>query len=94
MTIHRFRLAAVSWLMALLLTYALPTVAQTADSTNTKQIEEEVFVIGKRRAYQGNFDDLENPSAVQIIDSELLRDVGALNLNDALDLSASVAPSK
>ncbi|MEL6366438.1 MAG: TonB-dependent receptor plug domain-containing protein [Pseudomonadota bacterium] len=52
---------------------------------------EEVFVVGDRRAYQGNFDDLENPSAVQTIDVELLKDVGALNLNDALDLSASVA---
>ncbi len=52
---------------------------------------EEVFVIGERRAYQGNFDNLENPAANQSIDLELLRSVGALNLNDALDLSASVA---
>ncbi|MEE4277041.1 MAG: TonB-dependent receptor plug domain-containing protein, partial [Halieaceae bacterium] len=52
---------------------------------------EEVFVLGERRAYQGNFDYLENPTAVQKIDLELLRDTGALNLNDALDLSASVA---
>jgi len=52
---------------------------------------EEIFVLGERRAYQGNFDDLENPTAIQSIDLELLRDVGALNLNDALDLSASVA---
>ncbi len=52
---------------------------------------ESIFVLGQRRAYQGNFDELENPTAVQLIDGELLREVGALNLNDALDLSASVA---
>ena len=52
---------------------------------------ESIFVLSKRRAYQGNFSDLENPTAVQLIDGELLREVGALNLNDALDLSASVA---
>ncbi len=50
-----------------------------------------IFVQGKRRAYQGNFDDLENPSSVQALELELLREVGALSLNDALDLSASVA---
>lgn len=52
---------------------------------------ESIFVSGKRRAYQGNFSELENPTAVLLIDGELLRDVGALNLNDALDLSASVS---
>ena len=50
-----------------------------------------IFVSGKRRAYQGNFDELENPTSVQLIDEELLQEVGALNLNEALDLSASVA---
>lgn len=59
--------------------------------SGAREVLEEVFVIGKRRAYQGNFAALENPSAVQLIDGELLREVGALNLNDALDLSASVA---
>ncbi len=57
---------------------------------NNDQVEE-VFVLGDRKAYQGNFDDLEVPAADQKIDAELLRDVGALSLNDALDLSASVA---
>jgi iron complex outermembrane receptor protein len=62
-----------------------------ADSNANDVTIDEVFVVGQRRAYQGNFDDLENPNASQTIDVELLRDVGALNLNDALDLSASVA---
>lgn len=55
------------------------------------EVLETVFVLGERRAYQGNFDEFENPAANQSIDLQLLRDVGALNLNDALDLSASVA---
>ncbi|MEL6955076.1 MAG: TonB-dependent receptor [Pseudomonadota bacterium] len=63
-------------------------MAQTADAD---RIEETVFVVGERRAYQGNFDVLETPAADQTIDIELLTDTGALNLNDALDLSASVA---
>lgn len=65
--------------------------AAAAASVADDELIDEVFVVGQRRAYQGNFDELENPAAQQTIDVELLRDVGALNLNDALDLSASVA---
>ena len=57
----------------------------------SSEVIESIFITAERRAYQGNFDSLENPSAVQLIDSELLREAGVLNLNDALDLSASVA---
>jgi len=69
---------------------AQPVLAQ---DTPPKQLDtiEEVFVIGKRRAYQGNFDDLEVPAADQIIDGALLDTVGAISLDDALDLSGSVA---
>ena len=52
---------------------------------------ESIFVTSERRAYQANFDNLESPAASQVIDSQLLQDAGVLNLNDALDLSASVA---
>ena len=55
------------------------------------EVIESIFVTSQRRAYQANFDNLENPAANQIIDSQLLQDAGVLNLNDALDLSASVA---
>jgi len=65
-----------------------PALAQSEDA---EQIEEVMFVVGDRRAYQGNFEELENPTAVQMIDGELMREVGVLNLNQALDLSASVA---
>jgi len=64
-----------------------PTVSAQEPATEIQSI----FVEGRRRAYQGNFDELENPTAVQLIDDALLREVGVLNLNEALDLSASVA---
>ena len=64
-----------------------PLAAQSDDDASI----EEVFVLGERRAYQGNFDFLEDPTAVQSIDEELLRDAGVLSLDQALDLSASVA---
>ena len=53
--------------------------------------KETIFVSGERRAYTGNIDELEDPAASNSLDQELLSDVGAINLNDALDLSASVA---
>ncbi|MEM0985566.1 MAG: TonB-dependent siderophore receptor [Pseudomonadota bacterium] len=65
-----------------------PAVAQDVDA---ERVEQTIFVVGDRRAYRGNFDVLETPAADQTIDIELLADTGALNLNDALDLSASVA---
>ncbi len=76
--------------VALGLTIAVPVAAQTQNSADEAKIEE-IFVLGERRAYQGNFDDLENPTADQTMSEELLLQVGAINLDDALDLSASVA---
>jgi iron complex outermembrane receptor protein len=52
---------------------------------------EAVTVTGTRQAYQGDFNRLETPHAEQSIDAETLRASGAVNLSQALDLSASVA---
>jgi len=52
---------------------------------------EETVVIGTRQAYQGNFTALETPQAELSIDAEILDAAGALDLNQALDLSGSVA---
>jgi len=46
---------------------------------------------GLRQAYQGDFAPLEVPQSNQRFDEELLRNIGATDLDDALDLSASVA---
>lgn len=75
---------------AVLLSIAAQSSSLAQNSSNEGEIET-IFVQGERRAYSGNFDDLENPTASQVIGEELLKDVGAISLNDALDLSSSVA---
>ncbi len=80
---------ALSLLLAMNISNAAPPVA--AQSQNADAEIEELFVLGERRAYQGNFDELEKPTADQSMSEELLRQVGAITLDDALDLSAAVA---
>lgn len=52
---------------------------------------ESTLVIGVQQAYQGDFTAMETPQSTLIINAEDLRNAGALNLTEALDLSASVA---
>nr|WP_255536577.1 TonB-dependent siderophore receptor [Pacificimonas pallii] len=67
---------------------AQDTLAQDAEAADSAQ---EGIVVTGRRAYRGNFDLLETPNADLVLDEGLLRDANALDLNSALDLSASVA---
>ena len=85
-------LASVCVLFAGIASQSLVAPVATAQSVSVSDEEiESIFVVGQRRAYQGNFDDLENPASVQLIDNELLLETGVSDLNEALDLSASVA---
>ena len=84
-------LKATSVLTIVLASTAVFAAAPAASEEEAERVEDTVFVIGERRAYQGNFDFLEDTAVNQLIDEELLGDVGATNLNEALDLSASVA---
>ena len=52
---------------------------------------EKVTVVASRQAYQGNFSPLETPQSELKIDLEALENAGAVSLDQALDLSASVA---
>lgn len=52
---------------------------------------EKVTVVATRQAYQGNFSPLETPQSELKIDLEALENAGAVALDQALDLSASVA---
>ena len=90
MKIHSSKSLALSISLALGASLTAPVAAQNS-TTAAKDDIEELFVLGKRRAYQGNFDELENPTADQSMTEELLRQVGVITLDDALDLSASVA---
>ncbi|MEM7728587.1 MAG: TonB-dependent siderophore receptor [Pseudomonadota bacterium] len=69
---------------------AFPYAASAQDGFGDMSIDE-IVTTGIRQAYQGDFTALEIPQANQTIDNDLLVDVGALDLNDALDLSASVS---
>jgi iron complex outermembrane receptor protein len=68
--------------------FALPAFAQEASPGARLDT---VTVTGTRQAYQGDFKRLETPQAEQSIDAETLRASGAVDLTQALDLSASVA---
>ena len=77
---------------ALLFCSAVPTAHPAfAQDTNPGARLEAVTVIGTRQAFKGDFNRLETPQAEQSIDAETLRGSGAVNLSQALDLSASVA---
>ena len=70
----------------------LSTSALAQSESNQVEADvEKITVHGLHRAYQGAFEYKEVPAAAQDIDLGLIGDAGAINLNDALDLSASVA---
>jgi iron complex outermembrane receptor protein len=67
---------------------ALPAFAQESKPGTSLDV---VTITGTRQAYKGDFRRLETPQAEQSIDAQTLRASGAVDLNQALDLSASVA---
>ena len=68
-----------------------PTLASDAVEKSDPAATAGEIIVTDRRAYRGDFDQLETPNADQVIDTDLLRDANALSLDQALDLSASVA---
>lgn len=77
---------------ALLLCSATPWVVPvSAQGANPGTAVETITITGIRQAYQGDFKRLDTPQAEQTIDAETLRASGAVDLSQALDLSASVA---
>jgi iron complex outermembrane recepter protein len=77
---------------ALMLCSAAPlTLPVFAQDASAGPRPDTVTVTGTRQAYQGDFKRLETPQAEQSIDAETLRASGAVELTQALDLSASVA---
>ena len=66
------------------------TAAQAQQVREQSSIET-VRVLGTKQAYRGQFELLETPQVDLELDQELLQQAGALDLNEALDLSASVA---
>ena len=65
--------------------------AAQAQQVREQSSIETVRVLGTKQAYRGQFELLETPQVDLELDQELLQQAGALDLNEALDLSASVA---
>jgi len=65
----------------------LSTAAQAQSQSN----DQEIVTTGIRQAYLGNFEPLEIPQSNQILDSELLAIAGVTDIDQALDLSASIS---
>jgi iron complex outermembrane receptor protein len=84
------KLALLASAIATILLSSNVSASQNTPSDADLDVEV-VTITGERRAYIGNFEALEVPAANQLIDQQLLENVGALDLDDALDLSASVA---
>lgn len=78
-------------LLAVAITPAsLLTTSLASGQGNQTQVEE-IVVSSLRRAYRGDFLALESPTVDLSIDAQALRDAGAFDLSQALDLSSSVA---
>ncbi len=93
---NTLRLIASTSALGLFAFVASPAIAQNfeAEANDTAEgatSEGGEIVVTDRRAYRGDFDPLEVPQVDQVLDEDLLRDANALDLNQALDLSASVA---
>ncbi|MEL7197071.1 MAG: TonB-dependent siderophore receptor [Pseudomonadota bacterium] len=71
--------------------FSVPAFAEDSTDSETADGSENVILVTDRRAYRGDFEEVEIPQANQTIDAGILRDTNALDLNTALDLSASVA---
>ena len=74
-----------------LLGLAAPVLAETSAEAEAENADSPITVTATRQAYRGDFAPLEVPQAEQVITQQQLRDVNALDLVSALDLSASVA---
>lgn len=75
---NKFAYAVLFW------TAAIPALAENTEL-------DAVTISATRQAYQGDFSPLETPQSELKIDSDTLRNSGAVDLSQALDLSASVA---
>jgi iron complex outermembrane receptor protein len=88
---HRAVIAAALSGASFLVLRAPAAAENGAEAAAAVEPESDILVTATRPAYRGEFEPLEIPQAEQVIGRQQLRDVNALDLNSALDLSASVA---
>ncbi len=73
------------------ITLAVATTLLISPLVVANDTDPETIIVQGHRAYISDFDQSEIPQSDTIIDADLLSDAGILNLNQALDLSASVS---
>ena len=88
---NKLKLIASTSALGLLALGAPTVLAQDLETAEEGAGNGNEIVVTDRRAYRGDFEPLEVPQVDQVLDEELLRKANALDLNQALDLSASVA---
>lgn len=81
------RFYTISLISSIFMTSAAVAQTNQIDSTQLESFE----VIGSHQAYQGKFTPLETPQSEQRIESEIIKNSGAVTLDQILDLSSSVA---
>ena len=91
MTSHRAIVAAALSGASLFVIQTPASAESGAEMASATEPEGNILITATRPAYRGDFDALEIPQAEQVIGPQQLRDINALDLNTALDLSASVA---
>ena len=69
----------------------LTRLAQAQSTAASSDAAEKIVVTGQREHYRGDVAVEDLPQAVQVITGETLKQVGAVKLNDALDLATGVA---
>lgn len=82
---------SLAWAGILTAGWSCAAQAQTVAAANDGSTLHEVVVTGQRQHYRGDVPLEELPQAVQVISADLLQEVGAVRLNDALDIAAGVA---
>ncbi|MEM7687666.1 MAG: TonB-dependent siderophore receptor [Pseudomonadota bacterium] len=86
---HRLCLSTSAFVLCALA--ATPSYAQDFETAEEAGVSTNEIIVTDRRAYRGDFEPLDVPQNDQVIDQNLLREANALDLNQALDLAASVA---
>ena len=85
-------LSAQTILLCSSIFFALTANTALAQTDETENLSiENIVVTGTRQAYRGEFTKMETPQSELSIDAEILGNAGALDLNQALDLSSSVS---
>lgn len=82
-------LAATAWAGIVSTGWASSSEAQTVASAAA--VVEEVVITSQRQHYRGDVPLEELPQAVSVITADTLEEIGAVRLNDALDIASGVA---